>query len=81
MDRYPDFFTLRVIAADKDSTETLLWMGLDANGTVIANGSSLPEQLPACSELEIVLPATRVAAQWILQAWSQTLLPLLRAGR
>lgn len=64
MDQH-SYITLRVTAPDKDASEHLSWIGLAANGEVVASGSDLPEHLPTCRELEIVLPAPRVSAQWI----------------
>lgn len=72
MNRQQDFFTLRLVAIDPNSSETLVWIGLDADGQTVASGRDLPEALPSSREVEIVLPANRVSAQNILLPHAST---------
>ena len=55
------FPVVRLVLPPDDGWTTLAWLGFAADGSVLAHGESVPAELPAADELEILLPARRVA--------------------
>lgn len=56
-----NFPVVRLVLPHDDEWTTLAWLGFGADGSVLAQGESVLAELPAAGELEILLPARRIA--------------------
>ncbi len=56
-----NFPVVRLVLPPDDEWTILAWVGFAADGSVLAHGESALAELPAAGELEILLPARRVA--------------------
>lgn len=52
---------VRLVLPPDDEWNTLVWLGFTADGSVLAQGESALAELPVAGELEILLPARRIA--------------------